>query len=207
MRRTASRWASALFLLGLFAAAPARGDDWPQFRHDAGRSATSSDRVKLPLTEVWTWSTRLNNGHSPLFNSVVWKGRVFFTACEGQKRYLICADAKKGSVKWRQPLEAAQLKFALSDTVGPAVSESGIVYVYDWLGAGAGGQATTSSGAVRPVDSFAVRTFSAMDGRPGTYYPLAAMGANGVLPRLSLLHTPVGQEIRPVPPTYVGCPP
>ena len=36
---------------------------------------------------------------------------------------------------------------------------------------------------------------------------LASMGANGVLPRLHLLHGLPDQVILPVPPTFVGCPP
>jgi hypothetical protein len=36
---------------------------------------------------------------------------------------------------------------------------------------------------------------------------MAAMGANGVLPRISLLETRAGQEVAAVPPTMAGCPP
>jgi hypothetical protein len=57
------------------------------------------------------------------------------------------------------------------------------------------------------VNSFTVKVFRAQNGQPLDAFPLAAMGANGVLPRVSLIHTPVGQEVRPVPPTFVGCPP
>jgi hypothetical protein len=68
-------------------------------------------------------------------------------------------------------------------------------------------QGTTSSGAVERMNSFTVRVFDARTGEERTLFPLAAMGANGILPRLSLMEEGDGQEVRPVPPTLVGCPP
>src|SRR5262249_27068468 len=155
-------------------------------------SAASGDPLKLPLTEVWSWITPAAEKHTPLFHSVVWKDRVFFVAREGGKRQLMCANAKTGKILWRQQLESPQLKFPLSDIAGPAVSQSGIVFIYDWMTErrgrqGHAGQGTQSSGAVEAVNSFCVRTFRALDGQEGPFFPLAAMGANGVLPRVSLL--------------------
>src|SRR5205085_168042 len=120
MARASVSWLAAGALALALAAGAARGDDWPQFRRDAGRTAASSDPLKLPFTEVWTWTTFHRDGHSPLFNVAVWHNRVFFTACEGDTRFLVCADAKRGSVFWKQPLVAARLRWAPSDAVGPA---------------------------------------------------------------------------------------
>jgi outer membrane protein assembly factor BamB len=184
---------------------PCWGDDWPQFRRDAQRSASSKDRLLLPLTEVWSWTTRLKDGHSPLFHAVTAGERIFFTAGDDETRWLVCARATTGKVLWRQQLEAPRLKFALSDAVGPGVTAGGQVVVYDWTDrSGRGSQAHQSD--VRG-SSFVVKTFRAADGRPLQAFPLAMMGANGVLPRLSLTPTLQGQEVRPVPPTFVGCPP
>src|SRR2546423_669828 len=80
-------------------------------------------------------------------------------------------------------LHSEMLQFALSDIAGPAVTQAGIVYVYDWIGNGRRGQIAQSSGEVEAVNSFLVRTFDAKDGTEGKGFPLAAMGANGVLPR------------------------
>jgi len=219
------RWggsAVAAFLALGAATGAARSDDWRQYRRDANRSAVSSDRLEFPLTEVWTFGSEGSGldgeakpGESPLYHAVVAGGKVYFTALKGNRRHLICADAKTGSVAWSQPLETSRLKFPISHIAGPAVSEGGRVFVYDWM-TGAPrpgrmqhtGQGSQSSGAVEAVNSFVVRTFDAKDGKPGPLFPLAAMGANGVLPRLSLMDNLVGgQEVRPVPPTFVGCPP
>src|SRR6185503_3958191 len=106
--------AALLFALALgLAPGPARADDWPQFRRDAGRSAASRDKLKLPLTEMWSWTTPARESHTPLFHAVIWKGRVFFVAREGGRRQLVCADAKNGTIAWRKPLEAAQLNLPL----------------------------------------------------------------------------------------------
>lgn len=215
--RMASSGLMGLGLALLLTAAAAHGDDWSQFRRDAGRTGRSADPIQFPLTEVWSQSGRGSNGYSPLYHSVIKNGQVYFVTLTSQGRFLVCADAKSGSMRWRQRLETNTLKFALSDVAGPAVTDSGLVYVYDWVAAAVRlpgqrppthrGQSTQSSGAAEPVNSFAVKVFRAQNGEPLDIFPLAAMGANGVLPRVSLIHTPVGQEVRPVPPTFVGCPP
>src|SRR5262245_61286114 len=115
-----SAWLASLALLPALAA-PVRGDDWPQFRHDATRSAVSTDRLRFPLKEVWTWNTVGPGGHRPLYHAVIWHDQVYFTASEKNRRHLICADAKTGEVKWRQPLQAERLNFSISDIAGPAV--------------------------------------------------------------------------------------
>jgi len=215
-RRVASAFAGLGVTMFLVAAA-AHGDDWPQFRRDAARTGRSADPVQFPLAEVWSQPGRRSDGYSPLYHSVVKNGQVYFVTLNDQGRFLICADAKSGSIRWQQRLETTTLKFPLSDVAGPAVTDSGLVYVYDWVSAAVRlpgqrpgvhkGQSTQSSGAAEPVNSFCVKVFRAANGEPLDMFPLAAMGANGVLPRLSLIHTPVGQEVRPVPPTFVGCPP
>lgn len=201
--------------IGLGLAMPARADDWPQFRRDSGRTAASADKIQFPLSELWTWSTRGPKEHTPLYHAVVWQDSVYFTASDKNQRYLICAEARTGNIRWRRALATEQLKFVISDIAGPAVSSSGTVFIYDWVGqrtvhgraAGGDNQGAQSSGEVEKLNSFTVRTFAAENGAEEGYFPLAAMGANGVLPRLSLLEGPQGQTVNPVPPTFVGCPP
>jgi len=194
----------------------AHADDWSQFRHDAGHSAVSADKLAFPLKEEWTWDKRNTDGSTPLYHATIWKGRIYFTGSEGNNRLLVCADAHTGKINWSKPLAATHLRFAISEIVGPAVTSGGTVFVYDWFtqegvrsrtGMIHHGQATSSAGQVEPINSFCVRTFNALTGEEGSFFPLAAMGANGVLPRLSLIEGVRGQEVRPVPATMVGCPP
>jgi outer membrane protein assembly factor BamB len=118
-------------LLAAVLCAAARSDDWPQFRRDSNRTAFSGDKIKPPLTEIWSWTTTHTLGHSPLYNVAVRQGRVYFTACEGPSRWLVCADAQTGSVLWRQPLTVPKLTAPLTDSVGPSVTANGLVVVYD----------------------------------------------------------------------------
>jgi outer membrane protein assembly factor BamB len=205
------RNAILLVLMLTYGAGNARGDDWPQFRRDANRSAASTDELKFPLQERWSWTTHERNGRTPLYHATIRQGKVYFTASEKGVRSLICADAKTGKVQWKRALEAQKLDFVLSDIAGPSVTESGLVYAYDWMSknglARFSGQSATSSGAVEPMNSFCVRVFDAATGADKYVFPLAAMGANGVLPRLSLVETKEGQKVMAVPPTFVGCPP
>ena len=195
----------ALAAFALAVAAIAKADDWPQFRRDANRSAASVDKLEFPLAEKWKWSTRGPQKHTPLFHTVVWKDSAFFTASSGQQRWLVCAEAGTGKVRWKKPLFSEQLKFVISDIVGPAVSPTGTVFVYDWLLTSKSGHGDQFQSDVEQ-STFAVRTFNAETGEEGAFFPLAMMGANGVLPRLSLVEG-VGEAIRPVPPTFSGCPP
>jgi len=217
-----ARVSLGLALLSLLTtlSAPVRGDDWLQFRHDATHSAVSQDKLHFPLKELWTWKTTGLEKHRLLYHSVIRNGLVYFTASEKSRRFLICADAKTGVVKWRQPLQAERLSFTISDIAGPAVTEAGRIFVYDWVtikdqptikkltdAIFAQAASLTCSMVPAEVDCFAVRTFDATTGKEGPYFPMAAMGANGVLPRVSLMETWAGQEVAAVPPTMAGCPP
>jgi len=190
--------------------AVARADDWPQYRHDARHTAVSVDPVKLPLAEIWTWKNEAQqDGFSPLYHAVTWQGRAFFVACEGDGRSLICTNAKTGAVIWKQRLEARNLGFPISDIAGPAVTASGTVYVYDeiHLPAELVRVLLNATGPKLARPSFTVRAFNAVDGTATGFFPLAIMGANGVIPRVSVLDSPAGQAAYPVPPLYKGCPP
>ncbi|MCC2669783.1 MAG: hypothetical protein K0Q72_2254, partial [Armatimonadetes bacterium] len=128
-----SRFRGVLATLGaaltVTAASAARSDDWPQFRRDPSRTGRSVDRIQFPLTSVWSVSSRKKDGYSPLYHSVIKNGRIFFVKVTEKERFLVCADAKTGAVRWQRRLEADRLKFFLSDVAGPAVSDSGQVFV------------------------------------------------------------------------------
>lgn len=220
------RQLTTVSLLALLTCGAAHADDWLQFRRDASRSGVSQDKLKFPLTETWTWKTKAKNGHSPLFHAVVRKGKIYFTASEKNTRYLICADARTGKVHWSKPLDAEKLEFGLSDSVGPALTENGRLFVYDWMTAGrvselvkffnskvqknGDGSFIACNPMLEEISSFAVRAYDTETGQQQAYFPMAAMGANGVLPRLSLIEpfqNAEGQVVRAVPATFAGCPP
>lgn len=216
-------------LLALFYGGAAHADDWLQFRRDASRSGVSKDSLKFPLKETWTWKTKARRGHTPLFHAVVRKGKIYFTASDNYTRYLICSDAKTGKVQWKQPLQTEELEFALSDIAGPAITEKGQLFVYDWMNpvkfysnpetfqllkkaySRAVHEGASSCAAVLSVsNSFVVRAYDADSGKSQTELPLTVMGANGILPRLSLVEpfqNSEGQEVAAVPPTFAGAPP
>lgn len=216
MRRGSVWWFACMALEFVCCfSAPVRADDWAQYRHDAGHTAVSSDRLTFPLKEVWSWNKVSDKGHTPLYHAAVWHNRVYFTGSEGKQRLLTCADAKTGKVYWSKPLISESLRFIISDIAGPAVTAGGKVFVYDWYSKPSEGNCmyllpsmnASAPDGILPVNSFCVRTFDAMTGQEGPFFPLASMGVNGILPRLSLLEGVQGQEVRPVPPTFAGCPP
>ena len=129
------RVSCALFaMLGLAViAGAARGDDWPQFRRDSSRTGASSDPVKLPLTEIWSWNSMVGDGPTPLYHSVIAGDRILFTAFREGIRYLVCAEAKTGAIHWMRPLVSPRLSVPMTDSVGPAVLSGAIIFVYDEL--------------------------------------------------------------------------
>ncbi|HEU4753569.1 MAG TPA: hypothetical protein VFU47_10720, partial [Armatimonadota bacterium] len=134
MTRPSLRPAFLVCALLLCCLAAARADDWPQFRRDPNRTAASKDPLHFPLTEVW--SRAPGTGHSPLYHVAAYKGRLYFLSMEGERRYtrhLYCVDARTGFVHWKRELETALLPSQVSHYVGPAVSESGVVFVYDQM--------------------------------------------------------------------------
>lgn len=211
MNRLASNLtAAACYAVFAGLTAAAQADDWPQYRHDARHSAASSDSLKLPLAEIWSWKSEAQtDGFAPLYHAVTWHGRAFFVAMEGDDRYLVCANAKTGSTLWKQRLLARRLGFPISDIAGPAVTVGGTVFVYDQIQIPSDVVSVLLNIPGKPEarPSFTVRAFNAADGAPTGFFPMAVMGANGVIPRVSLLDSPLGQAAYPVPPKYQGCPP
>jgi len=87
-------------------------DDWPTYRHDISRNGITSERLKMPLHEQWTFTSK----HAPepawpepvkelarvrfdnTFQVAVDGGRVYFGSSADGKVYAL--DAKTGKVRW-----------------------------------------------------------------------------------------------------------
>ncbi len=136
-----------LALAALLLLAPARGEDWPQFRRDAARTGASGDRIALPLTELWSAPGRPVGGLFSMHHTAAWQGRLFFVAGTRAAAMLFCVDARTGVPHWRQAL--------LGEASSPAVTAGGIVLV--------------SEGALAPGLAglpHRFRAFRATDGQP-----------------------------------------
>lgn len=129
-----------LGILALVAIGPtlSLADDWPMFRKDAGRTAASTDTIKLPLKQTWTYTSKRIEGCAPLSTAVVRGKFIYFTSAppEGEKveektRSLICVDTTTGKVVWKKPLSSVRASNWSPEDVGPAISESGIIFVTD----------------------------------------------------------------------------
>jgi hypothetical protein len=127
------------FLLVVSAPAASRAEDWLMFRKDAGRTAASSDELKLPLVEAWTHNGELVSGRSALSTAVVKGKRLFFVtgvkseSKTGPKtlRELQAVETKTGKILWRKQLSGNRLHPYMSEDVGPVVSEDGAVYMVE----------------------------------------------------------------------------
>lgn len=190
----------------LLVSSAARSDDWLQFRKDGGRTGASADRVKVPLTDIWTWDTRGFRGETPLYHTAVAGGRVYFLARDGTVRYLICANAKSGTVLWRQAMTSSQLGPTQHAAIGPVVSGSGKVFVYDQQAGRlpptlanlrrAEGKLDQLAGDVSQVGGRVIRVFHGRTGRLIDMLPLAMVETLGELPRFDLLHGPSENQLR-----------
>ena len=121
MRPNAGR--SLLAIAILFCSTAGRAEDWPTYRHDRMRSAVSTEKLALPLTNVWYFRSRLarpapkhvpirpketqkfgSSARQPLPEHVRYAlpitaagDSVFFTGSDGR---VACLDAKTGKVRW-----------------------------------------------------------------------------------------------------------
>ena len=110
------------------------------FRKDAGRTAASSEDLRLPLKQEWDWQSTPVVGMSDVSTAVVKGDNIYFTAGPpaasvtgktSATRVLVCAEAKTGRTKWVRQLTGPRIQPYLAEDVGPAVTESGIIYVID----------------------------------------------------------------------------
>ena len=93
---------AARFLLTLLLLPIAlRAENWPQWRGPR-LDGTSLDRtlpVQWSATENIAWRTPLpGEGHA---SPIVWGGKVFTVAADGDARLLLCLDRKTGAILWQ----------------------------------------------------------------------------------------------------------
>ena len=94
----------------LCVAAPARAEDWPAWRHDQNRSATSSEKLALPLQQAWVYKSRQLRAApnpAPQHYPAICKftlpisaagDSLFFTS--GVDGRIVCLNAENGAVRW-----------------------------------------------------------------------------------------------------------
>jgi outer membrane protein assembly factor BamB len=110
-----------VFLLSLAGPGPVPGDVWPAFRGVGDSRAVANNLpLKWSANQNLIWKTDLPGyGQS---SPVVWRGRVFVTAVEGdrkEKLHLLCLDLATGKTLWRKEFTATQT-VKVSDYVSKA---------------------------------------------------------------------------------------
>ena len=89
-----------------FSAGRLLADEWPQYRHDAHRTAFSMDSVHPPLRRVWKMElSNLTNPKDYNVRMVAAKGRLFVALPPSVQFYdpytVLCLDAKSHAVLWK----------------------------------------------------------------------------------------------------------
>ena len=124
----------ALFVVFLFVSPLAvfAGDEWSQFRGPNGTGV--SDTKDLPTefgpNKNVVWKTELPSGHS---SPVLTRDRIFVTAHDKEKLYVIALDRQTGKILWQREVPRAH-SGRLQNVNGPAspspVTDGTNVYVF-----------------------------------------------------------------------------
>ena len=118
----------------LFACVPTSlaSDDWSQFRgpNGTGVSETKGLPTEFGPTKNVVWKTPLPPGHS---SPVLTRDRIFLTAHDKEKLFVICLDRQTGEILWQKEAPRAQAG-RLQNVNGPAspspVTDGTNVYVF-----------------------------------------------------------------------------
>jgi len=118
----------------LFACVPTSlaSDDWSQFRgpNGTGVSETKGLPTEFGPTKNVVWKTPLPPGHS---SPVLTRDRIFLTAHDKEKLFVICLDRQTGKILWQKEAPRAQAG-RLQNVNGPAspspVTDGTNVYVF-----------------------------------------------------------------------------
>jgi outer membrane protein assembly factor BamB len=118
----------------LFACVPnsLASDDWSQFRgpNGTGVSETKGLPTEFGPTKNVVWKTALPPGHS---SPVLTRDRIFVTAHDKEKLFVICLDRQTGKILWQKEAPRAQAG-RLQNVNGPAspspVTDGTNVYVF-----------------------------------------------------------------------------
>jgi outer membrane protein assembly factor BamB len=107
-------------------------DEWSQFRgpNGSGVSATKGLPSEFGPKKNVVWKTELPPGHS---SPVLTQDRIFVTAHNNNKLYVICLDRKSGKILWQREVPRSQ-SGRLQNVNGPAspspVTDGANVYVF-----------------------------------------------------------------------------
>ncbi len=123
-----------LLVAVLFACVPTSlaSDDWSQFRgpNGTGVSETKGLPAEFGPTKNVVWKTALPPGHS---SPVLTRDRIFLTAHDKEKLFVICLDRQTGKILWQKEAPRAQAG-RLQNVNGPAspspVTDGTNVYVF-----------------------------------------------------------------------------
>jgi len=119
-------------LLALTLATFISGEEWSQFRgpNGTGVSATTGLPETFGPAKNVLWKTALPAGHS---SPVLTRDRIFVTAHDSSKLFVICLDRASGKIVWQKEVPRAQAG-RLQNVNGPAspspVTDGANVYVF-----------------------------------------------------------------------------
>jgi outer membrane protein assembly factor BamB len=145
MKRPSILVALAACLLSLIHAveissAPARSENWPQFRGPNGAGIAAPGRalpVEFGPDKNVAWKTPLPAGHS---SPGIWGDRIFLTGLTpaGQKLEVLCLDRRSGKILWRRaaPTERIEKVHAVGSpaTATPATDGERVVAYFGSCG-------------------------------------------------------------------------
>ena len=124
--RAASRGAFCFVCLPLLADAPARGENWPQWRgpYFNGSSTETNLPAQWSKTGNVAWVAPLpgQSGATP----AVWEDNVFVSSPDQQKRLLLfCLDRKTGQVRWQKAVSDGDRQVGLNNGASPSPATDG----------------------------------------------------------------------------------
>ncbi|NBV25084.1 MAG: hypothetical protein EBS05_24585 [Proteobacteria bacterium] len=186
IRRLSQPCRFALQFAALLLAAPVVAEDWPTFMHDRARSGVSSESLKLPLAELWSYTppaepTRAWPSPQPGYNELpklafddathvaMVGGTVFFGSAVDNGIHAV--DARTGAKRWTF-FTGGPVRLAPTVAEGRvyAGSDDGLVYCLEardgrlvWS-ARPGAGATRILGAGRMSSLWPIRTSILVDG-------------------------------------------
>ncbi|MBI3758709.1 MAG: PQQ-binding-like beta-propeller repeat protein, partial [Deltaproteobacteria bacterium] len=107
------------------------GADWPQFRGpNGGVSETTKLPARISPSDNVEWKTSLPPGHS---SPVLSADRIFLTAHDAGKLFVICLDRAGGKILWRRevPRPRVQKLHQMNDPASPSpVTDGKNVYAF-----------------------------------------------------------------------------
>ncbi|MDC0935458.1 PQQ-binding-like beta-propeller repeat protein [Pirellulales bacterium] len=123
-RKRSGRQASTTLIAAVAAVAgvSARAEDWPTYGHDEARTSATSESLKLPLVEAWSWRSSVEpkptwdepgiwDGWHKVFNlrNRVDFDKAFHVAVVGNRAWfgssvddqIYCVDLRTGALQWK----------------------------------------------------------------------------------------------------------